>query len=155
MSAEWRKMKVIICGGGTVGHLTPGISIAEIIMKYEKDSKIIFIGRKNGEENEVLTKKGFSLKTLEVASFQRRITIKNLKTVSILSKAFKEAKSIIKTERPDIVIGTGGYVCWPVIKAAQRLKVPTVLHESNFSPGLATKLLSSGCNKVMLHDFQG
>ncbi len=147
-------MKVIICGGGTVGHLTPGISIAEIITRKEKDSKILFIGRENGEENEVITKKGFNLKTLRIAYFQRRITGKNLRTIAILSKAVREAKAIIKSESPDAVIGTGGYVCWPVIKAAQRLKIPTILHESNFSPGLATKMLASRCDKVMLHFSQ-
>ena len=131
-------MKVIICGGGTVGHLTPGISIAEIIQKNERNSSILFIGRENGDENDVIIRNGFKLKTLKIASFKRRITTKNIKSLSIMVKA-------------DIVIGTGGYVCWPVIKAAQKMKIPTVMHESNFSPGLATRSLASRCDKIMLH----
>ena len=104
--------------------------------------------------DEILSKKDFEIKTLEIESFQRRLTTKNIKAISVLKKAFKEAKNILKEERHDVVIGTGGYVCWPVIKAAQRLKIPTVLHESNYSPGLATKTLASKCNKVLLHFSQ-
>ena len=147
-------MKVIICGGGTVGHLTPGISIAEIILNNEKNSKILFIGRENGEENEVVTKHGFELKTLEIMPFQRRLSTKNLKALTLLSKAIKNAKAIIRSEKPNIVIGTGGYVCWPVIKAAQKLNVPTIIHESNFCPGVATKRLAGECDKVLLHFSQ-
>ena len=88
-------MKVIICGGGTVGHLTPGISIAEIILKNEPDSKIIFIGRENGEENEVIKKRGFSFIPLKISYFERRLTIRNIKALSIMTKAFKEAANKI------------------------------------------------------------
>ena len=148
---EWSEMKVIICGGGTVGHLTPGISIAEIIQKNERNSAVLFIGRENGDENDVIIRNGFKLKTLKISSFKRRITTKNLKAFSIMLKALRESKKIIKKESPDIVIGTGGYVCWPVIRAAQKMKIPTVMHESNFSPGLATRSLASRCDKIMLH----
>ena len=144
-------MKVIICGGGTVGHLTPGISIAEIILNNEKNSSVLFISRTGGDENEVITKKGFSLKTVEISALQRRLSFKNFKALSQISKATKTAKKIIKSESPDIVIGTGGYVCWPVIRAAQKLKIPTILHESNFAPGVATKFLAPKCDKILLH----
>lgn len=147
-------MKVIFCGGGTVGHLTPAISMAEIIIKNEEDSKILFIGRDGGEENEVIIKKGFELKTIKTLPFIRKVTFKNFKSASYLAKSVIEAKKMIKYFSPDIVIGTGGYVCWPVIRAAQRLKIPTVLHESNYSPGLATKVLATKCDNVMLHFSQ-
>ena len=144
-------MKVIFCGGGTVGHLTPAISMAEIILKNEKDSKILFIGRYGGDENEIITKKGFELKTVKMLPFIRRVSLKNFKSATCLAKSVIEAKKIIKDFSPDAVIGTGGYVCWPVIRAAQKLNIPTLLHESNYLPGLATKLLATKCDKVMLH----
>lgn len=147
-------MKVIICGGGTVGHVTPGISIAEIILKKEKDSHVLFVGREGGDENEIIKRRAFPIKTIKIQPFVRRISTQNIKSVSSTLKALNESKKIIKDFSPDLVIGTGGYVCWPVIRAAQRLKIPTVLHESNFSPGLATKALASKCSKVMLHFAQ-
>ena len=147
-------MKVLICGGGTVGHITPGISIAEIILKNENDSKVLFIGRDGGDENEVITQRGFNLSTISILPFVRRLTAKNFKSAASVAKSISESKKIIKAFSPDIVIGTGGYVSFPVIRAANKLKIPTVLHESNFSPGLATKLLSSKCDKVMLHFSQ-
>ncbi len=144
-------MKVIFCGGGTVGHLTPAISMAEIILKKDKGSKILFIGRDGGQENEIILKRGFELKTVKMLPFVRRVSMKNFKSASYLAKSVIEAKKIIKDFSPDVVIGTGGYVCWPVIRAAQRLKISTFLHESNYIPGLATKLLAAKCDKVMLH----
>ena len=144
-------MKVIICGGGTVGHLTPGISIAEIILKNDSKNEVLFIGRSGGDENDVIIKKGFCIKTVTVSGFSRKLTLKNFKTISILRKALKDAEQILKEEKPNIVIGTGGYVCWPVIRAAQKLKIPTMLHESNCVPGIATRLLYKKCSKVLLN----
>lgn len=144
-------MNVIICGGGTVGHLTPGISLAEIILKCDPSSKILFVGREGGEENEVIERKGYELRTIKIFPFQRRVTLKNFKSASSVLISVSDSKKIIKDFSPDIVIGTGGYVCWPVIRAAQKLKVPTALHESNFSPGSAAKSLASRCKLVMLH----
>lgn len=144
-------MKVIICGGGTVGHLTPGISIAEIVLKSNCENEILFIGRAGGEENDIIIKKGFRLKTITISGFRRKLTLQNLKTLSVLRKALKHAEEILKEEKPNIVIGTGGYVCWPVIKAAQKLKIPTMLHESNLTPGMATRLLYKRCDKVLLN----
>ena len=144
-------MKALICGGGTVGHITPGISIAEIIKKHEPKSEITFIGRENGEENRVITKKGYKLRTISVKGLLRNASIKNLKAIYKLFGSLKASKEILKEEAPDIVIGTGGYVCWPVIKAAQKMKIPTVIHESNLSPGLATKALSKKCDKILLN----
>ena len=144
-------MKVIICGGGTVGHLTPGISIAEIILKNERNSSVLFVGRTGGEENEVIIKSGFELKTIKIESFIRRITLKNISKARIMVAAIKEARKIINEYSPDLVIGTGGYVCWPVIRAAQKMKIPTAIHESNISPGAAARVLASKCNLVLLN----
>ena len=144
-------MNVIICGGGTVGHLTPGISIAEIITRSYKNSRILFVGREGGEENSVIEKRGFKLKTIKISGISRSLSLKNLKSLSHIISSGKRARKIVKEEKPDLVIGTGGYVCWPIIRAAQKEKIPTMIHESNILPGLATKLLSPKCDKVLLN----
>ncbi len=144
-------MRAIICGGGTAGHIMPGIAIAETILKNEPDSKILFVAREGGEENTAITRKGYALKTVKIRGFKRSLSLSNIKTALIAFDAYKSAKKIIKEFKPSAVIGTGGYVCWPVIKAAQRLKIPSLIHESNVFPGLTTKLLASGCSRVLLN----
>lgn len=144
-------MKAIICGGGTVGHVTPGISIAEAILKKEPKSTVLFVGREGGEENEVVKKRGYKQYYLKVSGLKRRITLDNVRTLIKMQKALHESKKILKAESPNVVIGTGGYVCWPMLRAAQKLKIPTLIHESNLSPGAAALLLSKKCDRVLLN----
>lgn len=144
-------MRVIICGGGTAGHVTPGIAIAETILKKAGDSEIIFVGRDGGEENLIVENSGFTLVTIKISGFDRKISVKNIKNAFNVLNALKKAKKLLRDFTPDIVIGTGGYVCWPVLKAAQRMKIKTVIHESNGYPGLTTRLLSPSCDRVLLN----
>ena len=144
-------MRAIICGGGTAGHIMPGIAIAETIIKNEPNSEILFIGREGGEENSAITRKGYALKTVKIRGFKRSLSPSNFKTATAAIEAYRSSKKIIKDFRPEVVVGTGGYVCWPVIKAAKRLKIPTIIHESNVFPGLTTRLLSRGCSRVLLN----
>ncbi|MBR5818114.1 MAG: undecaprenyldiphospho-muramoylpentapeptide beta-N-acetylglucosaminyltransferase [Clostridia bacterium] len=144
-------MRVLICGGGTAGHIMPGIAIAEYIKECDGTSEIMFVGRKNGQENSLILNAGFPLETIEISGFRRSLSPKNistaLKTVIALGKAFK----ILRAFAPDVTVGTGGYVCWPIIKMAQLMKIPTVIHESNAYPGLTTRMLASKCDKVLLN----
>ena len=144
-------MKIIFCGGGTAGHVTPGVAIAEHIKKTYPTAKILFVGREGGDENSVIINSGFELKTLKINGFERKISAKNFKSLFIAISSLKHAKSIIRDFSPDVVVGTGGYVTWPIIKVAQSLKIPTVIHESNACPGLVTKLLSRKCDRVLLN----
>ena len=144
-------MRAIIAGGGTTGHITPGISIAETILNHERDSDILFVGREGGDENGIVKQRGFELKTLRISGFSRRLTPKNVKNAFLTAGALAKAVSIIREFEPEIVIGTGGYACWPVLRAAQMLKIPTVLHESNVVPGLATRMLAHKCTRVLLN----
>ena len=144
-------MRAIIAGGGTTGHVTPGISIAETILAHERDSDILFIGRDGGDENGIIKQRGFALKTLTISGFSRRMTLKNLKNALNAMTSLSTARKIMREFAPDIVIGTGGYVCWPVLKAAQMAKIPTVLHESNVTPGLCTRMLAPRCTRVLLN----
>lgn len=143
-------MRIIFCGGGTAGHVTPAIAIAKYIEKTFKGSDILFIGRDGGMENQAITNAGFQLKTIKIKGLQRKINLSNIKNVCLAIGALKHARKIIKDFSPDVVMGTGGYVCWPVIRSAQKLKIPTAIHESNACPGIVTKLLAPKCKRVFL-----
>jgi len=144
-------MKIIFCGGGTAGHVTPAVAIAEHIKKLYPTAEILFVGREGGDENSVVLKSCFEMKTIKIKGFERRISRENFNSLFIALASLNRAKEIIKDFSPDVVVGTGGYVTWPIIKMAQRLKIPTVIHESNACPGLVTKLLSKKCDKVLLN----
>ena len=144
-------MRVVFCGGGTAGHITPAISIAETILAHHPDSKILFIGRSSGDENHLVTRRGFDLKEIEIHGIKRSLSIKNIELIRTLFKAIKQSKELLKLFNPNIVIGTGGYVSWPVLKAAQSLKIPTLIHESNAYPGLTTRTLAPKCDRVLIN----
>ncbi len=140
-------MRVLFCGGGTAGHISPAIAIAEALISKDRNTEVLFIGRDGGEENEAIKKASFKLETIEIYGIQRKLTPKNIKRLFVAAKAIGKAKKIIKKFNPNVVVGTGGYVCYPVLKAARKLKIPTAIHESNACPGLTTKLLAPKCDK--------
>ncbi len=144
-------MRVLFCGGGTAGHITPAIAIAQAIKIKDKRSQILFVGRTGGNENRAVTSNGYALTTINIRGFERKLTFKNLKNAFIAFKSLGEAKKIIKSFSPDVVVGTGGYVSWPVLKSAVKMNIPSVIHESNASPGFVTKLLSGKCDLVLLN----
>ncbi len=144
-------MRAIITGGGTVGHISPAVAIAEEILKKEPFSEVLFIVRAKGDENRLIINRGYPLKEIEIEGLNRKKPAKSLKLPYIVLKAYSKAKKIIKEFKPDIVIGTGGYVSLPVIKAANRLKIKTVLHESNAVLGLCSRLLYKGIDRLLLN----
>ena len=91
-------MKVIICGGGTVGHITPGISIAQIIKRYEPNAEIIFVGREGGNENKLILNRGFKLKTIKVNGLKRALSLSNIKALFLLKRGLTKAKDILLNE---------------------------------------------------------
>lgn len=144
-------MKVLLCGGGTGGHVMPAISIAEIVEKSFPDTEIAFAGRMGGAENEAYKKTGRKLYTVDVEGISRSLTFRNARAILKAIKSGRMARKIIKEFAPDIIIGTGGYVCYPFIRQGQRLKVKTVMHESNVSPGLVTRILGPRCQRLLLN----
>ena len=143
-------MRVIIACAGTGGHINPGIAIANIIKERETGSDFLFIGTEKGIENELVKKAGFNIAHIRTGKLYRKITLKNFKSVFDTFGGIKDAKKIIDEFKPDIVIGTGGYICGAVMMAAKSRKIPYVLHESNAFPGLAVKMLSKNAAKVMI-----
>lgn len=148
------KMRLLLCGGGTAGHISPAIAVAEEMKKSCPDAKILFVGRVGGRENEIIEKEGFKLRTIKIMGLRRSFSIDNIKRVITALKAKSEAEKIIKEFKPDVILGTGGYVCWPVISAGRKLGIPVAIHESNTSPGLTTKLLAKKCDKVLLNHIE-
>ena len=143
-------MRLLLCGGGTAGHINPAIAIAEELRDRDKQSKILFIGREDGLENEAIIKAGFDLKTIRASGLKRSISVKNIKSIFLSLRALITASKIIEDFSPDIILGTGGYICWPVITAGRLKGVSTVIHESNAYPGLTTRLLAKQCDLVLL-----
>ena len=143
-------MKVIIAAAGTGGHINPGIAIANKIKSEQPNSEIIFIGTERGLENDLVPRAGYTLKTIEAYGFSRKVSIENVKEMYKTFASIKEAKKIIEEFKPDVVIGTGGYICVPVMLAAKSKKIPTVLHESNAFPGIAVKMLSKKVNLILV-----
>ena len=143
-------MKVVIAAAGTAGHINPGIAIAKKIQEEQKNSKIIFIGTTRGLENDLVPRAGYELKTIDAYGLSKKISIENIKKIIKTIKGFGEAKKILKELKPDIVIGTGGYICGATISAAHHLKIPTLLHESNAFPGKAVKLLAKKTDMILV-----
>lgn len=127
-------MRAIIACAGTGGHINPGIAIANKIKKEEPDSEILFIGTTRGLEQDLVPRAGYELKTIDAYGLSKKISLDNLKKMIKTFRGLSQAKKIIKEFKPDIVIGTGGYICGAVITSASKLKIPTMLHESNSFP---------------------
>lgn len=143
-------MNVIISAAGTGGHINPGIAIANKIKKEKPNSNIIFIGTIRGLENDLVPRAGYKLETIDAYGFSRSLSPENIKKLYKTMKSVKQAKKIVKDFKPDIVIGTGGYICGPVFVAAKKYKVPTILHESNAFPGVTVKMLSKNTDKILV-----
>jgi len=143
-------MRAVIAAAGTGGHINPGIAIANKIKEEEKDSKITFIGTSRGLENDLVPRAGYELETINAYGIERKITLNNFKKLYCTIKSITEAKKILEKKKPDVVIGMGGYICIPVIIAANKLKIPTILHESNAFPGVAIKALVKKVDAVLV-----
>ena len=143
-------MKVIIAAAGSGGHINPGIAIANKIKEEQKDSEIIFIGTDRGLENDLVPRAGYGLKTIEAYGLSKEISIENLKKIYKTYKGIGEAKKIVKEFNPDIVIGTGGYICGAVVIAAKKCNIPVLLHESNSFPGKAVQMLAKKADTILV-----
>ncbi|NMA04096.1 MAG: UDP-N-acetylglucosamine--N-acetylmuramyl-(pentapeptide) pyrophosphoryl-undecaprenol N-acetylglucosamine transferase, partial [Clostridiales bacterium] len=143
-------MRIILSGGGTGGHIYPAISIANKIKEKHKDAEILFIGTERGMESNIIPGEGYPMKFITVNYLERKFSLHNIKSVAVLFKGILGARKIIKDFRPDIVIGTGGFVCGPVVYAASKLKIKTIIHEQNVFPGLTNRILDRYVDRIAL-----
>ncbi len=143
-------MNVVIAGGGTGGHIYPGITIAKALIERIPDAKVTFVGTKKGLEVDVVPKEGFELLLIDVVGFQRKLSPDTLTTFYRAAKGVFQARAIMKKLQPEVVVGTGGYVSGPVVLAAWLLGIPTLIHEQNALPGYTTRILSRIADVVAL-----
>ncbi len=134
-------MKIVVTAGGTMGHINPALAIIEEFQKREKNLEILYIGTHNRMEKEIIPEKKIPYKAIEIYGFSKDIIL-DIKNVFCISKATKECKKILREFQPDIVIGVGGYVTYPVLKAAHALHIKTFIHEQNSIPGKTNKIIS-------------
>lgn len=148
------EMKFLFTCGGTAGHINPALGVAQRLKELMPDCKILFVGAEGHMESELVPREGFPIKTVTITNISRSLSMEglkhNLKTVKNVLTATTQAKKIIREFKPDVVIGTGGYVCFPVLKAAHSMGIPTVVHESNAVPGLTTKMLAGTTDKILV-----
>lgn len=147
-------MKVLLAGGGTAGHINPALAIAGYIKKKRPETEFLFIGNRDGMEQRLIPQAGFDIKSITISGFKRSFSpknmVENVKTVTRTFTSSHEAKKIISEFKPDICIGTGGYVSGPVIRTAAKMGIPCIIHEQNAYPGVTNKMLAKSVNKVML-----
>ena len=139
---------ILFAGGGTGGHLFPALAIADEIRKRNRKANLLFVGIKDKIEARIVPQRGFGFTTIWISGFHRGLRLQNLLfpvkiVVSLLQSFF-----LIKRFLPDVVVGTGGYVCGPVLFVSSLLGIPTIVHESNSYPGITTRLLSGRATKV-------
>jgi len=139
-------MNILIAAGGTGGHITPGVAIANRLK--EDGNKILFVGTKNGMEVDLIPKAGYDIQFIHAKGLKKGSILKNINSFTELLKGINDVKKIIKEEKIDLVIGTGGYVTAPAMIAALKCKIPTLIHESNALPGKTTNWLSSKVDRV-------
>ena len=143
-------MKIIVSGGGTGGHIYPALSFIKYLKTVEPNLSVLYIGTKKGLESTIVPENGINFKTIDIQGFKRSLSLENVKTVYKFLKSVSDAKKIIKDFKPDVVVGTGGYVAGPVVYAAAKLKIPTIVHEQNSIPGITNKFLSRYASRVAL-----
>ena len=143
-------MNVLLTGGGTGGHVTPLIAIASELRKKYPRIRIGFVGRQGGAENEAIKRTGIPIFSLNITGLERKINQNSFKSIKNAFEAQRKARNILKQFEAGLVIGTGGYVCWPTLSAAKALSIPTVLHESNSVAGMAVKILASKADLLLI-----
>jgi UDP-N-acetylglucosamine--N-acetylmuramyl-(pentapeptide) pyrophosphoryl-undecaprenol N-acetylglucosamine transferase len=143
-------LDIVITGGGTGGHVYPGIAVAKELRRQIPSASILFIGTQTGLEAKIVPHEGFALETIDIQGFKSKGTLRKLKTLYKLPYAVYRARKFLRGFRPHAVFGTGGYVSVPVIYASYLLHIPTLILEPNRQPGLANKLLSKSVDRIAI-----
>ena len=141
-------MRIVVSGGGTGGHIYPALATVKQLKQLEPETEVLYIGGERGLEKSIVPEAGFDFKALAVQGFSRSLSLDNVKTVYLFLTATRKAKKMLEDFKPDVVVGTGGYVSGPVLYAAQQLKIPTVIHEQNSVVGVTNKFLARHVTKV-------
>ncbi|MDO7905404.1 undecaprenyldiphospho-muramoylpentapeptide beta-N-acetylglucosaminyltransferase [Paenibacillus sp. JX-17] len=147
-------MRVVLSGGGTGGHIYPAVAVARQIEKEEPGSEFLYIGGKRGLESKLIPQEELPFESIDITGFRRSLSAENVKTILRFLQGVKTSKRLLKEFKPDVVVGTGGYVCGPVVYAASKLGIPSLIHEQNAIPGLTNTFLSRYVETVAV-SFEG
>ena len=146
--------RVIFTCGGTGGHISPAIAVARLLLEQEPGLQVLFVGAEDGMETDLVPRAGFPLETVRISNFQRRPTpanlIHNVRALWQIYASRRKADAIIRDFRPQVIVGTGGYASYPMLRQGAKHGIPTALHESNAVPGLTTKLVMDKVDRVMV-----
>lgn len=143
-------MKLMVAGGGTGGHIYPALALIERLKQLDPTTQVLYIGTTRGLENKIVPKAGLELRTMEMQGFKRSLSFSNVKTIYLFLKSVQTAKKWLKEFRPDVVLGTGGYVSGAVLYAAAKMGIPTVIHEQNSVVGVTNKFLSKYVDEIAI-----
>ncbi|MBB6673219.1 undecaprenyldiphospho-muramoylpentapeptide beta-N-acetylglucosaminyltransferase [Cohnella nanjingensis] len=135
-------MRIVLTGGGTGGHIYPALAIGREAQRRQPETTLLYIGTKRGLESKIVPQQGVRFESIDITGFRRSLSMENVKTVMRFIQGVRRSKALLRAFRPDAVVGTGGYVCGPVVYAAAKLGIPTLIHEQNVIPGLTNKFLS-------------
>jgi UDP-N-acetylglucosamine--N-acetylmuramyl-(pentapeptide) pyrophosphoryl-undecaprenol N-acetylglucosamine transferase len=142
------KLKFILSGGGTGGHIYPAIAIANELKSQFPDAEFLFVGAQDKMEMQKVPQAGYDIKGLWIAGLQRKLTIENAMFPFKLASSLVKSRAIIKQFKPNVVIGTGGFASGPLLQMANSAGIPTVIQEQNSYPGITNKLLSKKANSI-------
>lgn len=147
-------MNILFTCGGTAGHINPAVALARVFQSHDPSCQVLFVGADGGMETRLVPREGYECRTVTVQHLDHRKSFaalkKNLKVLAGLRTARKQAEAILDEFRPDLVVGTGGYASFPVVRAAAKRRIPTAIHESNAVPGVTTKSLAGVVDLVMV-----
>jgi len=144
-------MRIIFAAGGTGGHIYPAIAVANEIRNYDKNSEILFIGAKGRIEEKIVPANNFNLRTINITGFNIKNILNTIKTPYKILSSVLESKKILGEFSPEAVVGTGGFVCGPVIYAAYKMKIPVLLQEGNSYPGKVIRYFAGKADKVVVN----
>lgn len=143
-------MRIIVSGGGTGGHIYPAMALIKRLQERDMIEDVLYVGTEKGLESKIVKNAGLNFKTIEIQGFKRRLSLDNVKTVQLFLSSIHKSRKIIKEFKPDVVIGTGGYVSSAIVYAAHSMHIPTVIHEQNTIAGVTNKFLGHFVDKIAI-----
>lgn len=148
VSPKSEALKVIIAGGGTGGHIFPAVAIANALKKFHPNVDILFVGAKGKMEMEKIPEAGFPIKGIDIAGYNRSSLFQNIGLPYKLVKSYFQVSKILNEYKPQVVVGVGGYSTFPVLRLAQKKKIPTFIHEANSLPGKSNLMLGKRATRI-------